>query len=129
VSKLPSAVVPFVEQLFGFLGSQLGLALPQFGIKRFPLGNCVVVTPPSDNSVEMEVDVTNGSGSGSLAPVVITVGGIRVQSGYMKDKQMAARPVLHMSASVDLRCATLYEAKSFVERIQQLMRDPSLIDK
>jgi hypothetical protein len=106
---------------------------------------------------EMEVDVvgspssgTMGGGSGglsggagllsglgggglgaspSMAPVVLTVGGIRVQSGYMKDKQMAARPVLHMSASVDLRAATVYEAKALMERVQQLMTNPSLMDR
>ena len=60
----------------------------------------------------MEVDVLRGEGprgggGGQLAAVVFTVGGIRVQSGYMKDKQMAARPVLHMSAAVDLRAATV----------------------
>ena len=53
----------------------------------------------------------------------------QVQSGYMKDKQMAARPVLHMSAAVDLRGATVFEAKALVERIQALLRDPGLIDK
>ena len=60
----------------------------------------------------MEVDVLpgegpRGGGGGQLAAVVFTVGGIRVQSGYMKDRQMAARPVLHMSAAVDLRAATV----------------------
>jgi len=129
LSMLPSFLTPIIETLFSFIGSQLGISLPQFGIKRFPLGNCVVVTPPSEGSVEMEVDITNGHNSHNLSPIVITVGGIRVQSGYMKDKQMAARPVLHMSASIDLRCVSLYEAKNFVERIQQLMRDPSLIDR
>lgn len=67
----------------------------------------------------MEVDVLPGAGmsgsvsgglagsGGQLAAVVFTVGGIRVQSGYLKDKQMAARPVLHMTAAVDLRAATV----------------------
>lgn len=82
----------------------------------------------------MEVDVIPGTGSltgggsmstssgssgggGQLAAVVFTVGGIRVQSGYMKDKQMAARPVLHMSAAVDLRAATVLEALLLVLKL------------
>jgi len=51
------------------------------------------------------------------------------QSGYMKDKQMAARPVLRMSASVDLRAASLHDAKKLLERLQELMRDPMLLDR
>jgi len=47
----------------------------------------------------------------------------------MKDKQMAARPVLRMSASVDLRAASLHDAKKLLERIQELMRAPSLLDR
>jgi len=47
----------------------------------------------------------------------------------MKDKQMAARPVLRMSASVDLRAASLHDAKKLLERLQELMRDPSLLDR
>jgi len=81
----------------------------------------------------MEVDVIPGTGNlssggggmstssggsvGQLAAVVFTVGGIRVQSGYMKDKQMAARPVLHMSAAVDLRAATVLEALLLVLKL------------
>jgi hypothetical protein len=129
LQRLPPLVADAAEYIFGFIGSQLGMSVPALGIQGFPFGTCTVVTPPAEGP-EMEVDVigNNGSGQSTLAPVVISVGGIRVQSGYMKDKQMAARPVLHMSAAVDLRCATVFEAKQFFERLQTLLRDPSLLE-
>ena len=131
---LPSIMIFFAEQVFGFIGSQLGISIPTLGIQGFPFGTCTVVTPPTAEGPEMEVDVlinsgSSGFGCSTMAPIVISVGGIRVQSGYMKDKQMAARPVLHMSASVDLRCATVFEAKHFFERLQTLLRDPSHLDR
>ena len=144
IAALPRALLKPAESALGFLGSGLGLDVPSLGVRAWPGGTCAVVTPPSEGAVEMEVDVLGCGGSGGLlagggggsllgasglAPVVITVGGIRVQSGYMKDKQMAARPVLHVSCAVDLRAATVYEAKALVERIQALMRDPGLMDR
>lgn len=118
LNKLPAFCVSGAEKMLGFLGNHLGFSVPSLGVRPFPFGTCTVITPPSEGS-DMEVDVVGASdGAGAtqpLAPVVITVGGIRVQSGYMKDKQMAARPVLHMSGSVDLRCATMYDAKQLFE--------------
>jgi pyruvate/2-oxoglutarate dehydrogenase complex dihydrolipoamide acyltransferase (E2) component len=130
LGHLPPLIADAAEHIFGFIGSQLGISVPSLGIQGFPFGTCTVVTPPAEGP-EMEVDVigNNGVGQPTMAPVVISVGGIRVQSGYMKDKQMAARPVLHWSAAVDLRCATFFEAKHFFERLQTLLRDPSLLEK
>jgi hypothetical protein len=61
--------------------------------------------------------------------VVITVGGLRVQSKVGKDNKPEARPVLQLCAAVDLRCATPHEAKLLCERIQELLCDPALLDK
>eukprot|EP00622_Pseudochattonella_farcimen_P000654 FR735198.1.p1 GENE.FR735198.1~~FR735198.1.p1 ORF type:complete len:204 (+),score=16.13 FR735198.1:3-614(+) len=131
LKALPLFAVSGTEKMLGFLGAHLGLSIPWLGVRPFPFGTCTVITPPSEGS-DIEVDVIGASdGAGATqppAPVVITVGGIRVQSGYMMDKQMAARPVLHMSGSVDLRCATIYEAKRLFERVQQLMTDPAQLD-
>lgn len=131
-NMVPALLFGAMEKVLGFLGCELGMNIPMFGVRPHPFGTCTVITPPSEGS-DMEIDVhgSGGQSSGStqtLAPIVITIGGVRVQSG-LKGNQMAARPVLHMSASVDLRCATVYEAKYFFERVQQLLRDPAMIDK
>jgi len=137
LKALPAALVPFTDAVLGWLGGSLGLRLDSLGVRPWPHGTCTVLTPPNadQNASEMEVDVLGSggggmaSGGGGMAPVVVVVGGIRVQSGYMKDKQMAARPVLHMSLSVDLRCGSVHEAKLLAERVQQLMTNPVLLDR
>ena len=60
---LPSIMTFFAEQVFGFIGSQLGISIPTLGIQGFPFGTCTVVTPPTAEGPEMEVDVLTNSGS------------------------------------------------------------------
>lgn len=114
--------VCYADGMLSFLGSQLGLSLPLFGIAPFPLGHCVVITSPNGTG-DADIDVAaipQGDGAGSSAPITLTIGGIRVLASIDADRKLHASHALNVCVTVDSRAASLIETRKFCSRLQVL---------
>ena len=135
-AALPAMLRPCAERVLGFVGGELGISLPRLGVRSHPSGAVLVVTPPGAResgsgtcAADMDIDLTGGATTGSGAPIVIVITGIRLQSGYTKEQRMTARPALHLAASIDLRAGSIARARRLFEDVAHLLSEPSQIDK
>ena len=129
-SILPNFFANYVRRFFFYLGSNAGLTIPFLGIEGFPQGVCNIVTIPSKEKSEGEVEVAltpNRVDSG--APICLTVGSVSLQPIFDENKNLSAQHVLNISVSIDSKACSLTEGKRFAARVQQLMTNPSLLDK
>jgi pyruvate dehydrogenase E2 component (dihydrolipoamide acetyltransferase) len=129
-SVLPSFFAGYVRRFFFYLGSNIGVSVPMLGIEAFPQGVCNVVTIPSKEKSEGEVEVAltpNRLDSG--APVCLTIGSVSLQPMFDEHKKLSAQHVLNVSVSIDSKACSLAEGKRFAGRVQQLMTSPGLLDK
>lgn len=127
---LPKFFAGYVRRFFFYLGSNVGVSVPFLGIEAFPQGVCNVVTIPSKEKSEGDVEVAltpNRQDSG--APICLTVGSVSLQPIYDENKKLSAQHVLNVVASIDSKACSLTEGKRFAARVQQLMSTPSLLDK
>jgi hypothetical protein len=62
-------------------------------------------------------------------PIVITIGGVRLQPIFDQDQKLAAIHVLDVAISIDTCAGSLAEGKKFATRLQQFMNTPALLDK
>jgi hypothetical protein len=119
------------------LGAAYGLNIPQLGIEPFPHGVCSIVSSPTaDTSIDLDIAVVPDSEDS--APITVTMGGLRlmpiIEDGGTnhhghQTKRLGGSRVLNFSIAVSSRAASIAEARKFSVRFQQLMNDPSLIDK
>ena len=127
---LPRFFARYVRRLFFYVGSNVGVSVPFLGIEAFPQGVCNIVTIPSKEKSEGEVEVAltpNRLNSG--APMCLTVGSVSLQPIFDENKHLSAQHVLNIAVSIDSKACSLAEGKRFAARVQQLMSTPSLLDK
>jgi pyruvate/2-oxoglutarate dehydrogenase complex dihydrolipoamide acyltransferase (E2) component len=127
---LPKFFAGYVRQFFYYLGAKVGVSVPILGIEAFPQGVCNVVTIPSKEKSEGEVEVAlTPSRIEPGAPVCLTIGSVSLQPMFDEHKTLSAQHVLNVSVSIDTKACSLAEGKRFAARVQQLMTSPHLLDK
>jgi hypothetical protein len=127
---LPPLLSSLLRKLLNTLGGKFGISIPILGVVGFPHGTCTVVTIPSKEKSESEVDIAMiPSMTDTAIPIVITIGGVRLQPIFDQDKKLAAIHVLDVAISIDTCAGSLAEGKKFATRVQQLMNTPALLDK
>lgn len=130
LSLLPPLLSSLLRKLLNTLGGKFGISIPLLGVVGFPHGTCTVVTIPSKEKSDSEVDIAMiPSMTDTSIPIVITIGGVRLQPIFDQDKKLAAIHVLDVAISIDTCAGSLAEGKKFASRVQQLMNTPSLLDK
>lgn len=127
---LPKFFAGYVRQFCFYLGAKAGVSVPLLGIEAFPQGVCNIVTIPSKEKSEGDVEVSlipNRLDSG--APVCLTIGSVSLQPMYDENNKLSAQHVLNIAVSIDSKACSLAEGKRFAARVQQLMSSPNLLDK
>ena len=127
---LPPVVSGAVLSALNIVGGRYGITIPFLGVVGFPHGACTVITLPSKDSTDGEIDVALiPSAHETAAPISITIGGVRLQPMFDQDNKLAATHVLNVAITVDSNVGSLAVAKKFCGRVQQLMNSPNLLDK
>lgn len=129
-----SALIPLeiTEVVSGVVAtfSALGFDWPRLGLVGYPQGECSVVMS-LDRDGEQDLDISLGPdmpmGSG-CAPVVVTVGGIRVQTKLDEERRLLGTPVINVAVSVSCEAASVTEARKFTAKLQSLLNNPSTLD-
>jgi hypothetical protein len=121
------AMVSFKNFLF-FLSEQYGISIPLLGISAFPLGVCTIIAASAEGENDLDMAIVADSRE-SAAPITVTIGGLRVAPSMDQDRKITGSPVLNMAVSVDSRCATTSEGKRFCARLQELINDPTELEK
>jgi hypothetical protein len=130
VGMLPQVVSGAVLRALSVVGGRYGITIPFLGIVGFPHGVCTVITIPSKDASDGEIDVALiPSASDTAAPISITIGGVRLQPVFDQDNKLAATHVVNVAIAVDSNAGSLGDAKRFSARVQQLMNSPNLLDK
>ena len=125
----PPILAAELEEMFSFLGSQLGLTIPSLGVVGYPLGVCTVVTSPNQTG-DADIDIaTIPNMLDSSTPITISIGGIRVLSTIDGDRKLHATHALNVSVTVDSKAGSLIETRRLCSRLQQYMNNPFLLDK
>jgi hypothetical protein len=128
-SILPLPIVLQLEGFLKFLGVSLGIDLPDFGINRFPLGVCTVITSPNREG-DADVDIALiPHMTDSSTPITITIGGIRVLPTFDSERKLAAAPVLNIAVSIDTKSCSLVEGRRFCAKLQSYLNSPNSIEK
>merc|ERR1712000_381124 len=95
----------------------------------YPHGACTVVTIPSKDSSDNDVDIAMlPNMSDTATPITITIGGVKLQPMLDQERKLAASHVLNVAVAIDTNAGSLAEGK-FANRVQQLMNTPALLDK
>jgi len=122
-----------IQQIFDYIGSNMGISIPQFGIVAYPYGVCSIMTSPNREGSDADIDIAvvpieQGS-TASSAPVIISIGGIRILPSFDSDKKLIANPVLNYTISIDTSIGSLTECRKFCSKLQTYLNNPSLLDK
>ena len=129
LSWFPSIIATELEDIFLFLGSNLGLTIPFLGIVGFPLGVCTVLTSPNQTG-DADIDVASIPNMlDSTTPITISIGGIRVLSTIDADRKLHATHALNVAVTVDSKAGSLIETRKLCSRLQLYMSNPFLLDK
>jgi pyruvate/2-oxoglutarate dehydrogenase complex dihydrolipoamide acyltransferase (E2) component len=127
---LPGGMSIYVRQIFNALGGKYGISIPLLGIVGFPHGVAMVVTLPSKEASDHEIDLAMISNmTDSSTPIVVTIGGVRLVPTLDQDRKMGSSHVLNVAVSIDNNAGSLAEGKRFASKLQQLMNTPALLDK
>lgn len=126
---LPLPIVLQLEGFIKFLGVSLGIDLPEFGINKFPLGVCTVITSPNREG-DADVDIALiPHMTDSSTPITITIGGIRVLPTFDSDRKLTAAPVLNIAVSIDTKSCSLVEGRRFCAKLQSYLNSPNSLEK
>lgn len=122
-----------IQQLFDYIGSNMGISIPQFGIVGYPYGVCSIMTSLNREGSDADIDIAvvpNEVASGtSSAPVIISIGGIRILPSFDSDRKLIANPVLNYTISIDTAIGSLTECRKFCSKLQNYLNNPHLLDK
>lgn len=130
LSLMPAVFSGLLRKLFNTLCGKYGISFPLIGLVGFPHGACTVITLPSKEASDHDIDIAVTSNmTDSATPIVVTIGGVRLQPILDQDKKLAGSHVLNVAISIDNNAGSLAEGKRFASRLQQLMNNPSLLDK
>lgn len=129
----PSGLIPVLERVFSYLGSGLGFCIPAFGIRPFPQGACVVITPPpSSNKISAEAELLtepHHDVGEYAAPIILTLGSVYTKAKFEAPNQkLTTVHVINVALLIHPRHATLRQVRKFGDMVQRYMSDPSLID-
>lgn len=130
LGMLPLVAANIVRKLLTLIGGKFGISVPFLGVTGFLHGACTVITLPSKEGADNDVDLAIVPNmTDSATPITVTVGGVRLQPCYDNERRLTASHVLNVAISIDTTAGSLAEAKRFCARMQQLMSNPSLMDK
>jgi len=127
--KFADALLPnFLRAPLTVLSEQLDLPVTGLGLVGRTFGSALVYCSPNNGKSEMEISVSPATFQ-SAANVVVVVGGVKVLQTYSKESRAAiARPVLQISVTIDVPVANVNSCRRFCERLQQLIRQPELLN-
>jgi hypothetical protein len=127
---LPPFLSGYLRHFINTLGGKYGISLPLLGVVGFPHGAATIVTLPSKEASDHEIDIAMiSSMTDSSTPIVVTIGGVRLAPILDQDRKLSSMHVLNVAISIDNNAGSLAEGKRFAARLQQLMNSPSLLDK
>ena len=130
LDMLSPSMSEYVDRFLIDLGQQYGISLPALGIEAFPAGVCSVITSPSmegDQDVEVSV-VPSSTGTDYAAPIVVSIGSVRILPSVDAARSIVGTPVLNFSISFDTRAASVVEARKFCAKLQKYLRNPALLE-
>ena len=130
LDMLAPSVSEAVDRYLTDLGQLYGINLPALGIEAFPAGVCTVITSPSmegDTDVEVSM-VPNGGVDSYAAPIVVSIGSVRVLPAIDGDRKLSGSPVLNYSISFDNRAASVVECRKFCAKLQKYLRNPASLE-
>jgi pyruvate/2-oxoglutarate dehydrogenase complex dihydrolipoamide acyltransferase (E2) component len=126
---LPTFLFNSLHQFIYRFSVRYGIAIPLFGIKRFPHGICTIVSSPSvDGESDMDLAYIPDSLDTS-APIAVTMGGVRILPSVDSERKVSGTPVLNFAVSVNTKAVSMHEGRQFCSRLQQLLNEPGLIEK
>jgi len=130
LGMFPPVVAGVIRKFLNIVGGKWGISIPLLGIVGFPHGACTVVTIPSKDSSDNDVDIAMlPNMSDTATPITITIGGVKLQPMLDQERKLAATHVLNVAVAIDTNAGSLAEGKKFANRVQQLMNTPALLDK
>jgi hypothetical protein len=129
---LPILHIKF-QQLRDYIGSSLGISIPKLGVIAFPYGVCSIMTCPNRDGSDADIDIavvpSEVNSSASSAPVIVSIGGIRVLPAFDSDRKLIANPVLNLAVSIDTSIGSLTECRRFCSKLQAYLNNPNLLEK
>jgi len=130
LDMLSPSISESVDRFLVDLGQQYGINLPALGIEAFPAGVVSVVTSPSmEGDADVEVSCVPGSNPADYAaPVVVSIGSVRVLPSIDASRSIVGTPVLNYSISFDNRATSVVEARKFCAKLQKYLRNPALLE-
>lgn len=152
---LSPSIAQMLNSFLTHLGDHYGISIPSLGVHPFPTGVCTVLNSPNvedDADVDVSIIPDSSSSSNSVvcnsfgensrnsswggscvgctaAPIIVSIGSVRVLAALDLDRHLAGNPVLNYSLSFDNRAASLVECRRFCSKLQKFLRDPTLLDK
>eukprot|EP00968_Pinguiococcus_pyrenoidosus_P023285 scaffold3687_cov240-Pinguiococcus_pyrenoidosus.AAC.5 len=126
----PFALREVLSKFLASLGS-IGMSIPALGVEPNPFGTATVLTLPHNrNSSNVDMVLSPHWSAGRMpSPVVVTLGGICVKPRIVTAVKLTTASVLNVHVSVSLKAGDVAKARLFAERLQELMTDPSTLDK
>jgi hypothetical protein len=129
LNYFPLILQQHVKSFFDYLGHDLGLKISYLGIESHPFGMCSIVTSlERDGEGDLDIVVTPEQNVRGSPPIVVTVGGIRVQPSLDTERKISGSPVINAAVSVNCKAVSITEARKFSYKFQQLLNTPSNLD-
>ena len=104
--------------------------LTALGIEAFPAGVVSVITSPSmEGDADVDVScVPSSNPADYAAPIVVSIGSVRVLPSIDASRSIVGTPVLNYSISFDNRATSVVEARKFCAKLQKYLRNPALLE-
>lgn len=119
VRTLPTWLLRPVLWVVGWLGGALGLEIPALGVRPFPFGSAIVTSVGMLGLDEAYVPPTPFA----RVPLYVLVGAVRERPAVV-DGQVAVRPQVTITATLDHRFLDGYQAGALARAFRRVLTDP-----
>lgn len=120
---LPTYVVRPIVNVVGWLGGAVGLRVKAVGVEPYMFGACMVTSVGM-----MGLDLAFAPLTPyAQTPMLVTVGAIK-DKAVVVDGQVAVRPILTITTTIDHRYVDGSEAARMASSVKKFIEDPSLLE-
>ncbi len=121
---LPTWLIRPLLFVTGWLASALGVSIPALGVRPFPFGSCVVTSVGMLGLDEGYAPPTPFA----RVPLYVLVGAMTDQPAVV-DGELAIRPLLTLSATIDHRFIDGFQGAILAKEIRRVFETPALLDE
>ncbi len=120
---LPTWIIRPMILFSGYLTGALGVDIKSIGLERFPFGSCVITSVARFGVDEGYAPPT----SFVRVPLYVLLGAIRDRPAVI-DGEVAVRPQLTLTATIDHRFVDGLQAGVLAETVRRVLEDPGSLD-